>query len=246
VNKAADHAVELQGVIKRYGEFTALHKTDLTIEEGAFLTLLGPSGCGKTTTLRMIAGLTAISDGEINIMGNRVNDVPIHKRNLGIVFQNYALFPHKTVFDNVAFGLKYRNVGKDEARQRVDQALELVQLPHTADRMPSQLSGGQQQRVALARALAMHPKLLLLDEPLGGLDLLTKQAVLEEIARLKAELGFGIILVTHDPAEVRDLCNSLAVLKGGRIAEHGSLEELRTSAQSALGKAFVQAMQGTT
>ena len=151
-----EHAVELKSVVKRYGDFTAVHDTNLDIPEGSFLTLLGPSGCGKTTTLRMIAGLTGITEGDILIKGRRVNDLPIHKRNLGIVFQNYALFPHRTVQQNVAFGLKYRNTPKDEAERRVREALELVQLPQMADRMPSQLSGGQQQRIALARAIVFE------------------------------------------------------------------------------------------
>jgi len=239
VNKAADHAVELQGVIKRYGEFTALHKTDLTIEEGSFLTLLGPSGCGKTTTLRMIAGLTAISDGEINIMGNRVNDVPIHKRNLGIVFQNYALFPHKTVFDNVAFGLKYRNVGKDEARQRVDQALELVQLPHTADRMPSQLSGGQQQRIALARAIVVRPDVLLLDEPLSALDANLREDMRVELKRIQHTLGITTVFVTHDQSEALAMSDQIVVMKDGRIEQIGSPEDVYNRPDSEFVASFL-------
>ena len=144
------HAVvELRKVVKRYGEFVAVQPMDLRVEAGAFVTLLGPSGCGKTTTLRMVAGLTDPSEGDILIKGGRVNEVPIHKRNLGIVFQNYALFPHKTVFDNVAFGLKYRKVPKAAIAERVGRALELVQLPQMAERYPNQLSGGQQQRIGV-------------------------------------------------------------------------------------------------
>lgn len=165
-----DIAVRLTDVEKHYGSFQAVTDMTLDIPEGSFVTLLGPSGCGKTTTLRMIAGLESISAGEIAIKGRRVNEIPIHKRNLGVVFQNYALFPHMTVADNVAFGLKYRKVAKADAREKVRRALQIVRLPHLEDRMPSQLSGGQQQRIALARAIVVEPDVLLLDEPLSALD----------------------------------------------------------------------------
>ncbi|MFW5969354.1 MAG: ABC transporter ATP-binding protein, partial [Halofilum sp. (in: g-proteobacteria)] len=164
------NAVELRGIVKRFGDVTALHSADLDVPEGSFVTFLGPSGCGKTTTLRMIAGLLEPTEGDILVRGRRINDVPIHRRNLGLVFQNYALFPHKTIYDNVAFGLRYRNVSKDEIKRRVQEALELVQLPDTGDRLPNQLSGGQQQRIALARAVVIRPDVLLLDEPLSALD----------------------------------------------------------------------------
>ena len=163
-------AVSLSNIVKRFGDFTAVHRMSLDIPEGGFVTLLGPSGCGKTTTLRMIAGLMDPSEGEISIKGRRVNDVPIHKRNLGLVFQNYALFPHKSVADNIAFGLKYRGVSRAQAQESVKKALDLVQLPHVGDRYPKQLSGGQQQRIALARAIVIEPDVLLLDQPLPALD----------------------------------------------------------------------------
>ena len=143
------NAVELQNVVKRYGEFTAVKRMDLTVPDNSFVTFLGPSGCGKTTTLRMIAGLTDITEGDLMIRGKRVNSLPIHKRNLGLVFQNYALFPHKTIFDNIAFGLKYRKVARADIAQKVNQALDLVQLPHVADRYPNQLSGGQHSALRL-------------------------------------------------------------------------------------------------
>jgi len=170
-------SVVLKNIVKRFGSVTAVHQANLEIPEGAFVTLLGPSGCGKTTNLRMIAGLLDPSEGEILIGGKRVNDLPIHKRNLGIVFQNYALFPHKTVADNVAFGLKYRNVAKPEIARRVQEALNLVQLPDVGDRYPKALSGGQQQRIALARAIVIEPDVLLLDEPLSALDAKDRKSV---------------------------------------------------------------------
>ena len=162
--------VQFKGIYKRFGDVVAVEKMNLDIEEGQLVTLLGPSGCGKTTLLRMLAGLEEPTEGDIFIKGVRINDVPIHKRNLGMIFQNYALFPHKTIFDNVAFGLKYRNVSKNEIREKVIRAIEMVRLPGVEKRMPSQLSGGQQQRIALARAIVIEPDVLLMDEPLSALD----------------------------------------------------------------------------
>lgn len=236
---ATGNAVELNGVIKRYGTFTAVHKTDLGIEEGSFLTLLGPSGCGKTTTLRMIAGLTSITEGEILIKGNRVNDLPIHKRNLGIVFQNYALFPHKTVYDNVAFGLKYRNVASEEARKRVHDALELVQLPHAADRMPSQLSGGQQQRIALARAIVVQPDVLLLDEPLSALDANLREDMRVELKRIQDTLAITTVFVTHDQSEALAMSDQIVVMSAGHVEQVGSPEEVYNKPASEFVASFL-------
>nr|WP_246484679.1 ABC transporter ATP-binding protein [Marivibrio halodurans] len=216
----------MQKVVKRYGDFTAVHQTDLGIEDGSFLTLLGPSGCGKTTTLRMIAGLTSITEGDILIKGTRVNDLPIHKRNLGIVFQNYALFPHKTVQENVAFGLKYRKVSADEARRRVGEALELVQLPQTADRFPSQLSGGQQQRIALARAIVIQPDVLLLDEPLSALDANLREDMRVELKRIQHSLGITTVFVTHDQSEALAMSDRIVVMSAGHVEQVGSPEEV--------------------
>ncbi len=218
--------VELRGVIKRYGSFTAVQPMDLAVEAGAFVTLLGPSGCGKTTTLRMVAGLAAPSAGDILIKGSRVNDVPIHKRNLGIVFQNYALFPHKTVFDNVAFGLKYRRVSKTDIVTRVKRALELVQLPQMGDRFPNQLSGGQQQRIALARAVVVEPDVLLLDEPLSALDANLREEMRVELKKIQHQLGITTIFVTHDQSEALAMSDEIIVMNQGRIEQQGTPEDV--------------------
>lgn len=219
-------AVALHGVVKRFADFVAVHRMDLAIETGSFVTLLGPSGCGKTTTLRMIAGLEQPSEGDILIKGRRVNDVPIHKRNLGVVFQNYALFPHKTVFDNVAFGLKYRKMARDEIRTRVTRALELVQLPQVGDRLPSQLSGGQQQRIALARAIVIEPDVLLLDEPLSALDANLREEMRVELKRIQRELGVTTVFVTHDQSEALAMSDRVVVMSQGWIEQLGSPQEV--------------------
>jgi putative spermidine/putrescine transport system ATP-binding protein/spermidine/putrescine transport system ATP-binding protein len=219
-------SVELHGVEKRFGDFVAVHATDLAIDEGSFVTLLGPSGCGKTTNLRMIAGLIEPSAGDILIRGTRVNDVPIHHRNLGLVFQNYALFPHKTIFDNVAFGLRYRDVPRQELRRRVDEALELVQLPHLADRYPAQLSGGQQQRIALARAVVIRPDVLLLDEPLSALDANLREDMRVELKRIQHQLGITTVFVTHDQSEALAMSDVIVVMNEGRIEQVGAPQDV--------------------
>ncbi len=242
--------VTCKGIDCRLGGRLVLSSTDLTVSEGESVALLGSSGSGKSTLLRVIAGLELPERGEVLINGTPATRdghllIPPHRRGISMLFQDLALWPNLSVFGNVRLGLSGLRLPGNQTRERIDQALTLCGISELANRRPGTLSGGQQQRVALARALAMHPELLLLDEPLGGLDLMTKQAVLQEVVRLKAELGFGVILVTHDPAEVRGLCNSLAVLENHRIAEHGSLEEMRANARSALGKAFSYAMQRT-
>ncbi|GAB4355729.1 MAG: ABC transporter ATP-binding protein [Kiloniellaceae bacterium] len=224
--------VELRGVVKRYSSFTAVQPMDLAVEPGAFVTLLGPSGCGKTTTLRMVAGLAQPSAGDILIKGARVNDVPIHKRNLGIVFQNYALFPHKTVFDNVAFGLKYRKVPRPRIAERVKRALELVQLPQMAERFPNQLSGGQQQRIALARAVVVEPDVLLLDEPLSALDANLREEMRVELKKIQHQLGITTIFVTHDQSEALAMSDKIIVMNQGRIEQAASPEEVYTRPRS--------------
>ncbi|MAN98838.1 ABC transporter ATP-binding protein [uncultured Roseovarius sp.] len=219
-------AVTLSNIVKRFGTFTAVHRTTLEIPEGAFVTLLGPSGCGKTTNLRMIAGLLDPTEGEILIGGKRVNDVPIHKRNLGLVFQNYALFPHKTVAENVAFGLKYRNVPKSEIAAKVRDALDLVQLPHVGDRYPKALSGGQQQRIALARAIVIEPDVLLLDEPLSALDANLREDMRVELKRIQERIGVTTVFVTHDQSEALAMSDLIVVMSEGRVEQVGKPEEV--------------------
>ncbi len=219
-------AVALKAVAKRFGGFVALHPTDLEIEEGSFLTLLGPSGCGKTTTLRMIAGLLTPSEGDIMIRGQRVNDTPIYRRNLGLVFQNYALFPHRSVFDNVAFGLKYHRVPRADIPRRVAAALELVQLPHLASRYPRELSGGQQQRIALARAIVIEPDVLLLDEPLSALDANLREDMRVELKRIQDQLGITTVFVTHDQSEALAMSDRVVVMRQGHIEQVGAPQEV--------------------
>ncbi|MEZ5479437.1 MAG: ABC transporter ATP-binding protein [Thiolinea sp.] len=214
-------AIQLNEVVKRFGDFVAVERMHLSIPEGGFVTFLGPSGCGKTTTLRMIAGLLDPSAGDILIKQRRVNDVPIHQRNLGIVFQNYALFPHKTIFDNVAFGLKFRKVPKADIRQRVSEALELVQLPDMGKRYPKQLSGGQQQRVALARAMVIRPDVLLLDEPLSALDAKLREDMRIELKRIQRQTGLTTVFVTHDQSEALAMSDQIVVMSNGRVEQVG-------------------------
>jgi len=218
-------AVKLDGIVKQFGGFTAVHEMNLEIREGEFVTFLGPSGCGKTTTLRMVAGLLDPSEGDILIQDKRVNDLPIHKRNLGLVFQNYALFPHKTIFNNVAFGLKYRDVSRQDREKRVREALELVKLPHTADRYPTQLSGGQQQRIALARAIVIQPDVLLLDEPLSALDANLRENMRVELKRIQHQLGITTIFVTHDQAEALAMSDRIVVMSDGVVEQVGTPQE---------------------
>ena len=213
--------VQFKGIMKKYGKITAVEKMDFDIEEGSLVTLLGPSGCGKTTLLRMVAGLEDPTEGDIFIKGVRINDTPVHKRNLGMIFQNYALFPHKTIFDNVAFGLKYRNVSKNQIREKVMQALEMVRLPGVEKRMPSQLSGGQQQRIAMARAIVIEPDVLLMDEPLSALDENLREEMRREVDNLQEILGVTTIFVTHDQREALSMSDKILVMKAGRKQQEG-------------------------
>ena len=213
--------VQFKGIYKRFGDVVAVEKMNFDIEEGHLVTLLGPSGCGKTTLLRMLAGLEEPTEGDIFINGVRVNDIPIHKRNLGMIFQNYALFPHKTIFDNVAFGLKYRNFSKEEMREKVARSLEMVRLPGVENRMPSQLSGGQQQRIAMARAIVIEPSVLLMDEPLSALDENLREEMRREIDNLQQMLGVTTIFVTHDQREALSMSDKILVMKAGRKQQEG-------------------------
>ena len=234
-------AVTLTDIVKRFGSFTAVHKMSLEIPEGSFVTLLGPSGCGKTTTLRMIAGLLDPTEGDITIKGARVNDVPIHKRNLGLVFQNYALFPHRTVAQNVAFGLNYRHVAAAEISRRVAQALELVQLPDLGARYPKDLSGGQQQRIALARAIVIEPDVLLLDEPLSALDANLREDMRVELKRIQQRIGVTTIFVTHDQTEALAMSDQIIVMSEGRVEQVGAPEEVYNTPASAFVAQFLGA-----
>jgi spermidine/putrescine transport system ATP-binding protein len=223
-------AIELVGIAKRFqsrrGTVTAVERVDLVIGEGEFFSLLGPSGCGKTTTLRMIGGFEEPTEGQILLYGNDVVGVPPNHRDVNMVFQSYALFPHMSVFDNVAFGLRRKSVNKAETAQRVNEMLELVQLDGKSDRRPRELSGGQQQRVALARALVNRPRALLLDEPLAALDLKLRQAMQIELKRIQREVGITFIFVTHDQNEALTMSDRLVVMNAGRIEQLGEPREV--------------------
>ncbi len=219
-------SVELQGVSKRFGDLTAVEQLSLDLAGGEFFTLLGPSGCGKTTTLRMIAGFERPDEGEIRIEGADVAGLPPHRRPTNTVFQSYALFPHLSVRDNVAFGLKRKKVPKEEIGRRVEAELERVGLAAEANRRPAQLSGGQQQRVALARALVNLPKVLLLDEPLGALDLKLRKGLQVELKRIQREVGITFVYVTHDQEEALTMSDRIAVMNRGRVEQVGSPEDV--------------------
>lgn len=231
--------VEFRGVVKDYGTTRVLHGVDLDVAPGEFVSLLGPSGCGKTTALRVLAGLERSTGGQVLLGGSDVSRVPTNKRDIGMVFQSYSLFPHLRVLDNTAFGLRRRGVGKAEAARRAGDALELVGLGHLADRFPHQLSGGQQQRVALARALVTEPRVLLLDEPLSALDAKVRVQLRDEIRRIQLRLGITTVFVTHDQEEALAVSDRIAVMNAGRIEQIGSPEELYLRPASATVAAFV-------
>ena len=214
----------LTGVTKRYAETTAVDSLDLTVPQGAFFALLGPSGCGKTTTLRMVAGLETPTEGQVRLGGEDITYLKPYKRPVNTVFQNYALFPHLSVADNVAFGLKRRGLKKTSTE--VGEMLDLVELGHLAARKPSQLSGGQQQRVALARALINRPQVLLLDEPLGALDLKLRRSMQLQLKHIQTEVGLTFVHVTHDQEEAMTMADTVAVMNGGVIEQMGAPEEL--------------------
>ena len=218
--------IAIRDLTKRFGSLVVVDRANFDIGEGELFTLLGPSGCGKTTLLRLVAGFNAIDEGEISFDGRVINDVPPHQRGIGMVFQNYALWPHMTVRDNVAYGLKLRNTASAEIATRVEAVLEKVQLGGLAGRFPGQLSGGQQQRVALARALVLNPKILLLDEPLSNLDAKVRVQVRAEIRKLQKELGITTIYVTHDQEEALTLSDRIAVFNQGRVFQVGSPRQL--------------------
>ncbi len=236
----------IEKVRKRYAEVEALAGVSLTIQGGEFFTLLGPSGCGKTTLLRCVAGFLRLDAGRILCDGERLDTLPAHTRDIGMVFQNYAIFPHLTVFENVAYGLRARRLPPAEIRQRAGEALRLVQMEALADRRPDQLSGGQQQRVALARAMAIQPRLLLMDEPLSNLDAKLRVEMRTEIRRLQRELGITTIYVTHDQEEALAISERLAVMNAGRVEQVGFPWDVYLAPGSAFVAQFIGASNALT
>jgi len=231
--------VELRGVTKRFGSVTAVDAVDLAIHKGEFLTLLGPSGCGKTTLLRLLAGFEIPTAGQILIEGQDVSDIPSYRRDVNQVFQSYAIFPHLTVAENIAFGLKMRHVPREERGQRVEEALALVSLAGLGKRRPQELSGGQRQRVALARALVCRPKVLLLDEPLSALDAKLRHAMQLELKQLQRQLGITFVFVTHDQEEALIMSDRIAVIHRGRIDQLGTATEIYHAPVSAFTADFI-------
>src|SRR3954449_7210917 len=231
--------IRLAGVRKTYGEVTAVDGVDLEIRRGEFFTLLGPSGSGKTTCLRMIAGFERPDEGSIELAGDDVSRLPPAERDVNTVFQDYALFPHMSVAENVAYGLKVRKVAKGERAQRVEEALAMVRLEGYGDRRPSQLSGGQRQRVALARALVNRPRVLLLDEPLGALDLKLRQQLQVELKRIQNEVGITFVYVTHDQDEALTMSDRIAVMDGGRVLQVGTPRDVYEEPGSRFVAGFV-------
>lgn len=226
INMMTDAGISLKNVTKRYGDKAVVDNIDLVIEPGEFMTLLGPSGSGKTTTLNMIAGFADVTEGLLHIYGKPVAKLPAHKRDIGMVFQNYALFPHKTVSQNIAFPLERRKIPKVEQKAMIAEALEMVRMSDFGDRYPSELSGGQQQRVALARALVYKPRVLLMDEPLGALDKKLREWLQAEIKRIHKDVGSTFVYVTHDQDEALSMSDRIAVFNNGKIEQVGTSVEL--------------------
>jgi spermidine/putrescine transport system ATP-binding protein len=231
--------IAVDDVSKRFGDFVAVAHARLDVHRGEFFSMLGPSGCGKTTVLRMIAGFETVSSGQIRLDGADVADVPPYRRNVNTVFQQYALFPHLTVADNVAFGPRTRGADAADTARRVGAMLEVVRLGGLADRYPSQLSGGQKQRVALARALVNHPSALLLDEPLSALDLKLRQAMQLELKRIQREVGISFVFVTHDQEEALTMSDRIAVMSAGRVEQVGTPEEIYDSPATPFVAGFI-------
>lgn len=231
--------IKIQSVSKLFGEARAIDNVDIVIEQGEFFTLLGPSGCGKTTLLRTLAGFYQQDEGELYFDDVNISRMPAHKRNIGMVFQNYAIFPHMTVFENVAYGLKARKVKKEQIEIRVIEALDMVELTHLKDRSPSQLSGGQQQRVALARAIVIHPGLLLMDEPLSNLDAKLRVKMREDIRHLQKELNITTIYVTHDQEEALAVSDRIAVMKDGKVQQIGKPYEIYLTPSNQFVASFI-------
>jgi spermidine/putrescine transport system ATP-binding protein len=234
-----DPVITVDHVVKRFGDYVAVNDANFEIARGEFFSMLGPSGCGKTTTLRMIAGFEQPTTGRILLEGKDVSRVPPYRRNVNTVFQHYALFPHMSVYDNVAFGPRSRKLDEADVKKRVAELLEVVRLQKFATRKPTQLSGGQQQRVALARALVNYPSALLLDEPLGALDLKLRQAMQIELKRIQREVGITFIYVTHDQEEALTMSDRIAVMNEGKVEQIGSPEEIYHSPSSVFVANFI-------
>ena len=211
----------LNSVTKQFGTFTAVNSVQLNVPHGTFVCMLGPSGCGKTTLLRMIAGLDSPTGGAIVLDDEDITRIPTHQRNLGMVFQSLALFPHLTVGENIAYPLRIRGVGREAQKKRVDELLAMIHLPGYADRPVSKLSGGQRQRVAIARALTLEPDVVVADEPTSALDVSVRAQILNLLADLKSELGLGMVFISHDIQTVRHISDEIVVMRGGRIVERG-------------------------
>ena len=222
----ADYVLQLKNINKYFGKNHVIKNVNLNFEKGHFITFLGPSGCGKTTLLRMIAGFYEPDEGEILLNGKNIEKVPPYDRNTAMVFQEYALFPHMNVFDNVSYGLRVKKKSKDEIEKRVKQALALMQLEGMEKRFPNQMSGGQQQRVAVARALVMNPEVLLLDEPLSNLDAKLRESVRVELRQIQQKMGLSTIYVTHDQSEALSMSDAIVVLKDGIVHQVGTPQEI--------------------
>jgi multiple sugar transport system ATP-binding protein len=235
--------VRLRGIKKRYGKLEVIHGVDLDIEAGEFVVFVGPSGCGKTTLLRMIAGLEEISEGDLQIAGARVNDVPSSRRGVAMVFQSYALYPHKTVYDNLAFGLKIAKVPKDEIDRRVQAASQILQISDYLKRLPKALSGGQRQRVAIGRAIVRDPKVFLFDEPLSNLDAALRTRMRVELKTLHRRLGATMIYVTHDQVEAMTLADKIVVLSKGKVEQVGKPLDLYNKPASLFVAGFIGSPQ---
>lgn len=232
-------AINIDNVIKRFGKDTIINGLSVDVRPGEFFTLLGPSGCGKTTLLRMIIGFNSIEGGTIKIDDQIINDIPTHLRNMGMVFQNYAIFPHMSVKDNVAFGLKNRKVPKAQMEAQVEEILETVKIGHLKDRMPTQLSGGQQQRVALARAIVTRPKVLLLDEPLSAIDAKLRKSLQVEIRRIQKQLNITTIFVTHDQDEAMVMSDRICLLNCGKIEQMDTPIAIYTHPRTKFAAGFI-------
>ena len=232
-------AISIKKVSKKYDDTEVIHDLSVEISNGEFYTLLGPSGCGKTTLLRMIAGFADVESGEIAFDGKAINNLPAHKRNIGMVFQNYAIFPHLTVRENVEYGLKLRNVNKAELKKRVDEMLDVVQISNFAGRLPQDLSGGQQQRVALARAIVIHPNVLLMDEPLSNLDAKLRLEMRAAIREIQKKVGITTVYVTHDQEEALAISDRIAVMNGGAILQTGEPEQIYARPYNKFAAAFI-------